>query len=107
MRASSSPREASSTNVTARPRARRPRIAASSQTSVATPKSDDLLRVEQVEQRVGVRVREDVEVLLQQQELASLEPALGHGGQRERHRIVLRVSAIFSAPRVPRRQCGG
>ena len=37
MRASSRPREASSTNVTFRPRASSPRTAASSQTSVATP----------------------------------------------------------------------
>ena len=36
-------------SVTRRPRSRRPRIAASLQTSVATPKSDDLVRVERIE----------------------------------------------------------
>src|SRR5262249_32712046 len=32
---------------------------------------DDLLRIERVEERIGVRVREHVEVLLQQEDLAS------------------------------------
>src|SRR3954452_691117 len=38
---------------------------------------DDLLRVERVEQGVGVRVREDVEVLLQEQDLAPASNELG------------------------------
>ena len=61
-----------------------------------------------LEQALGVRVREDVEVLLQEQELAAAEPALGHRRERRAARDrAAPVSAIFSAPRVPRRQCGG
>ena len=96
----------------ARPRRRRPRIAASSQTSVATPKSDDLVRVERVEQRVRVRVREHVEVLLQEQDLAPPVDAPRDEARRDRHLASgsgssCSVSGIFCAPRVPRRQCGG
>jgi hypothetical protein len=49
----------------------------------------DLVRREALEQAVGVRVREDVEVLLQEQELAPAEPPLGHLGGAERHRVGL------------------
>src|SRR5437868_7061954 len=39
---------------------------------------DHLLRIEPLEQEARVRVREDVEMLLEQQELPALEVALGH-----------------------------
>src|SRR5437588_7454109 len=51
------------------------------------PEQDDLVGIEPLEQPVGVRVREDVEALLQQQELAALEITLGHRRQRDRDGI--------------------
>ena len=58
------------------------------------PEDDDLVRVERVEQRLGVRVREDVEVLLQEQDLAAAvdqarDSPGGNGTERERQRVVL------------------
>src|SRR3954452_7752654 len=47
---------------------------------------DDLVRVERVEHRVGVRVREDVEVLLQQQQLAAALDQRRHEARRDRQR---------------------
>src|SRR5215211_7286184 len=45
---------------------------------------DDLVGVERVQQRVRVGVREDVEVLLQQEHLASALHQAGHQARRER-----------------------
>src|SRR3954470_5295366 len=50
------------------------------------PEDDDLVGVERVEQRLGVRVREDVEVLLQEQELAVALDQSGDEAGRDRQR---------------------
>ena len=71
VRASSSPREASSTNMTRTSAREQPADRRVVADVGGDAEHDDLVRVEQLEQPVGVRVREDVEVLLQQQELAA------------------------------------
>ena len=58
------------------------------------PEDDDLLRVERVEQRLRVRVREDAEALLQEQDLAAAADEVRHQARRkrqeaERQRILL------------------
>src|SRR6266545_6944641 len=50
---------------------------------------DDLVGIEALEQRVGVRVGEDIEALLQQQELAPREVPLRHELERQRDRVLL------------------
>ena len=66
---------------------------------------DDLVRVERLEQRLGVRVREDVEVLLQEQELPpALDQARDEPGrernERERQRVaLLRLEDLLGAAR--------
>ena len=107
MRASSRPRDASSTNTTAMAAREQPAHGRVVADVGRDTEQDDLLRVEQLEQPVRVRVREHVEVLLQQQELAARELPLRHVGERQRDRVVLQRRGTFSAPRVPRRQCGG
>ena len=71
MRSSSSPRAASSTNATRRPRRSRPddrRVVADVGRDA---EDDDLGRVERLEHGLRVRVREHVEALLQEQDLAT------------------------------------
>ena len=108
VRASSRPREASSTKVTAPAAGEQ----AADRCVVAHVSGDaeehDLLRVEQREQTVGVRVREDVEALLQQEKLAPPKP---RPGRRPSSRAApgrpAASRATCIAPGVPRRQCGG
>src|SRR5204863_8762652 len=49
----------------------------------------DLVGIEPREQPLRVRVREDVEALLQEQELAALDVPLGQRRERDRNRILL------------------
>ena len=75
VRSSSSPRDASSTNVDAPPASEKAPDRGVVADVGGHAEDDHLLRVEQVEEPVGVRVGEDVEVLLQEQELRPDEPA--------------------------------
>src|SRR5215471_9296321 len=50
------------------------------------PEQDDFLGIEQFEERVGVRIREDVEVLLEEQELTAAQPVAGDPGERQGYR---------------------
>ena len=113
VRSSSRPRAASSTKRTRRPRRRKPRIAASSQTSVATPKTTISAGSSASRSGLGVRIREDVEVLLQEQgsrggpRRGRARGPAGNGRSASGNGSACSVSGILCAPRVPRRQCGG
>ena len=102
---SSSPRDASSTK----------RDAAAAEEEAADrgvvadvgrdPEDDDLVGVERVEQRLGVRVREGVEALLQEQDLPLARRSARHEARRERNErerqrvALLRLEDLLGAAR--------
>src|SRR5581483_9494999 len=112
VRASSRPREASSTKTTRRPRRRKPRIAASSQTSVATPKTT-ISSGSSASRRGSAFGFVNTSKLffrrISSRRLPTSFPSRpgGNGVSESGNGSRCFVSSTFSAPRVPRRQCGG
>src|SRR5579871_115325 len=106
-RAASSPREASSTKVTVRPRATSPRTAASSQTSVATPKSTISSGSSRSRSMSACGFVNTSKCFFRSR---NSRPSIQRGStgvsaSGTGSRCI--VAGTFSAPGVPRRQCGG
>src|SRR5579884_492912 len=107
VRASSSPREASSTNATRRPRASSPRIAASSQTSVATPKRTTSSGSSSARSRSAFGFVKTSKCFFRSRNSRPRSQRSGTFVSPSGTGSSCAVSSILSAPRVPRRQCGG